>query len=61
MYKTIEQLLQEVEQMEFCIDDGTTVSDSDGLYAVLHYLTKLKNYDQQITIGLWKDHRDANL
>ena len=61
MYKTKEQLMSEVEQMEFCIDDGQCESDSNGIYAILYYLTEMRNYDKQIKISLWKDYRNADI
>lgn len=60
MHKTKEQLLEELEQMEFCIDNGRSFSDSDDVYAVLYYLSKLKNYNQEIKISLWKDFRNVD-
>ena len=60
MLKTKEQLLEELELMQFCIDDGVCLSDSNGLYSVLYYLTEITKYDQEIKISLWKDFRNVD-
>jgi hypothetical protein len=54
--ESVEQMIKELQQMEFCIEVDNCVSDSDPIEAILYYLTQ----GQTITISIWKDHRWKN-
>jgi hypothetical protein len=55
MRKAIE-MLEELDQMEFCIEDECGISDSDPIEAVLESLLQGKS----IKVAVWKDYRNRD-